>query len=175
MMSSKLASALNKTGHWLAWVAIACTLLIMLSTCINAIARRFLDMPISGIVEYNEGLLIGMVFFALPLTQIHKRHVAMEFIAERFPTGMQPSIQVFANFIGLITFIVLAIGSSKMAIDSTLMFETVSGAVRMPIWPLRWFIPLGSFFICLVLLHDMVMTILSLVRREKIGKDLSIG
>lgn len=70
---------------------------MMALTFVDVLGRKLLGTSIPGSVELTELLMLGVIFFALPLTSLHGEHVVFDLLDAVLPRGMKRLQHRFAN------------------------------------------------------------------------------
>jgi len=143
----RLASLLNGLG-------VSFLALVMLLIVLN-IVMRFVQKPMPGAVELVEYMQVVLVFLAIAHTQVHRGHVAIDMIVERFPRRAQDIIDSITNFVSLCFFglmtwqIVLQAGKIQAAGQQ-------STTLHIPVFPFLWVAAVGSASLCLIFVVDLL-------------------
>lgn len=155
-LGSRVLSLFQASLRALAVVAAGLTVVMMISI-VASVTRRFVfGKDIMGVLEFNEVLIVGLVFLALARTQQAGIQVKAEFLTSH----LSPRLQIMFTILGLVAGIALfgAITwySGKAAYASVLIGEYRYGVARFPIWPAKLVVPFGSLLLCLQCLLDIL-------------------
>jgi tripartite ATP-independent transporter DctM subunit len=168
---NKFIYYLDKLGFLARWLnigGVSVLFLMVLLTSVNVVLRYVFNMPISGVNEVTELLMVIAVFFALAHTQNMKAHVSVDLFTARLKSSARLMMDFINNFIGVVLFIVIVWQdvvhlqwvSKQHSIHSTL--------IRAPIAPFEGVIILGCALMTLFLIRDLLINI-----RNAIKLDLS--
>ncbi len=130
---------------------------MMLHVVADVFARYALQKPITGTLEIvSNYYMIAIVFLPLALVQRQNSHIKVEVFTSLFGPRVVAVFDVVATaiaivYVGLMGWLVLF-----EAIEHTLIREElVVGVSLMPVWPARWFVPVGVVFFLLSLLLSL--------------------
>lgn len=125
----------------------------MMVATVADVSRRFLlGMPIPGVTEMGEVLMVVSVFLGLAFTQSRHAHVNVTLVLDKLP----PRVAAIMTSIGLLLVLAvlawMVIVTSGRALDSIEMNEYRFGLVQIPVWPGRVAIAVGlaAYFLELI-------------------------
>lgn len=147
------------------------TILMMASVVPDIIGRTFFNRPITGVLEFNEILMVAIVFLGLAWTQGERGNIRVEVLVTRLSPRVQSVLALIVWSLALALWIAIAIGGAKEAAFSVSIGESYYGAARMPIWPARIAFAFGASLLSIQLLLDVVEEVLNIFR---VGKKLSL-
>jgi len=149
----KWASAVE-TGLNLAGASLI--VFIMFFITIAVIMRKFFNSPIYGQVDVVEIVMAGVVFLGIAFTQKLHGHVRMGIFLERVTKGRAyHAAEFFTLFCALFGFIVFTICTLKAALYD-LSIGGITPTIYLPTWPSKLVIPIGSAFICIRLIIQLI-------------------
>jgi TRAP-type mannitol/chloroaromatic compound transport system permease small subunit len=156
---------ITKVGNWGLLVS-GVMMLIMSVLATYGVARRYLfDNPEPYSYELGIMLLVGCVVFSVAGLQRSERHLRVDFLANLFPLKAQV---IFAGivtpllallYVGVVTW-----KSLEGVIYSISIWETSQSAWEEPLWPTKILVPICLFWVCLVLISQLVHGIISLIK-----------
>jgi TRAP-type C4-dicarboxylate transport system permease small subunit len=151
----KLSQKANMAGIFIAGVFLAAMIAI---TCGN-IFSRLVWLPIKGTYELMGFFGAIVTALALGYTQIHKAHISVDILVNRFPRGVQ---RLFKGINAIIGVLIFSIGGWQLIKWGNILRVTgeVSGSLRIGFYPIVWGVALGCFLLCVVLLVDLVNSII---------------
>ena len=128
---------------------------MMLHVVADVIGRYAFSKPITGTLEIvSHYYMIAIVFLPLALVQRRNAHIKVEVFTSWFSPRTVAVVDVVATAIAL-TYVGLMVWFvTYEAIEHTLIREKiVIGVSLVPVWPARWFVPIGTgvFFLSLIL------------------------
>ncbi len=145
----------DKMNEGLAWIAGAAVVLLMLLIVLNAIKRMFSD-PFAGTVEVATWLGAISGIFSLGYAQLHKGHVFMDLLINKFPEIVSKSIHTLVNIVSAIFFLVagwLIFQHGMNMMGSGVVSETL----RIPFYPIVQLCSLGFIGIVLAIIKETIL------------------
>jgi TRAP-type C4-dicarboxylate transport system permease small subunit len=151
---------LQKFTDWAIWVCAGlgfiCVLAMMFQIVGDVFGRYVFNAPIQGTVAITSNwYMVGATFLPLPLVQKEKKHIVATFFADRFPGGGRHIFELVADIVALVILAVFGWYLLDKAFLCYAMNESVEEVYTIPIWPVHFFLPLGSWVMCLQLLVDI--------------------
>ena len=129
--------------------------LMMLHVVADVVGRYAFSKPITGTLEIvSNYYMIAIVFLPLALVQRRNAHIKVEVFTNWFSPRTVAVVDVVATAIALTYVGLMAWFVTYEAIEHTLIREKiVIGVSLVPVWPARWFVPIGTgvFFLSLIL------------------------
>lgn len=139
------------------FVAAALIFVMMFHVVFDVLSKYFLNKPIVGTLEIvSNYYMVAIVFLPLAAVQGQGGHVKVEVFTAAIPTRLIAAFDVFAAvltliYVGLMTWFVLL-----EAIEQTEIRERLQVGVQMlPVWPARWFAPVGAGLFLLAILLSL--------------------
>lgn len=136
---------------------------MMLHVVADVFARYLFNHPITGTLEIvSNYYMVAIVFLPLAMVQLHGGHVKVEIFTAWFGPRVIAIFDIFAAllmllYVGLMAWFVL-----QSALHQTLIGEKLKvGVALLPVWPARWFAPIGA----VVFLLALVATVIQHVRK----------
>ena len=150
------------------WGLVSGGVLIMLMSFLStyAVTRRYLlNNPEPYSYEINTMFLTACVVFAIAGLQRAKRHLRVDFISNYF----SPRVQVVFTDIVCPVLALLYVGivtwqSLDNALYSLSLWETSQSVWEEPLWPIKLVIPISMFWLCLVLIAQMIRGFISVIK-----------
>ena len=147
--------------------------LMMLHVVLDVLSKYLLNEPIVGTLEIvSNYYMVAIVFLPLAVVQRHDGHVKVEVFTNSLPKRLIVVFDVFAAiltlvYVSLMTWLVLL-----EAVDQTVIREKLQvGISLMPVWPARWFAPIGGALFILAIIMTLGVCILRLRGIEAEGKE----
>lgn len=125
-------------------LAALAAVLILLQVTVDLVLRYFFSSPITSsteIVAYYY--LVPLVFLPMLSVEYYDHHITTDLFFLRFPKKMQETCLLLGSILSIALYAVLAWYSLSAAIDATEKQEVVIGAELLPIWPMRWILPIA--------------------------------
>jgi TRAP-type C4-dicarboxylate transport system permease small subunit len=133
-----------------------CLSLIMLIIIANIVVRIF-GKVVPGSFETIELIVVVTIAFSLSYSGMHKGHVKVDLILNKFPEKVQNIINAFTHLICVIFWGALGVVAYMMAFEKGWMEET--DYFRISYMPFRLAFGLGILFLALTFLIEMYKSI----------------
>jgi TRAP-type C4-dicarboxylate transport system permease small subunit len=160
----KLVAALNAMAT--VWI-----FLIMFLTTGDVLGRVFLNAPITGTPELIKVSLVGIIFLQLPHTFWMNRHVRSELILTKLGPTSREILNSLACLVGVAVFLGIFATSWSAAVTSWEILEYEGeGALRVPVYPIRTLILLGSLITSILFAVRLIQKIRLLFRVNRKGE-----
>ena len=143
---------------WLNYFGMVFILLLMLMTLVNVIGRLpILNRPFKGYFDALEMMMALLVFLCLAYCQLKNGNIRFELFMTRVLRERRAYhlAEVFYLLIALTGFAMIAIYSLQTAIHSYAI-QDVTPSVHWPIWPAHLGTAVGSIFLCVRLLIQII-------------------
>lgn len=128
---------------------------MMLLICADVFGRYVIRYPIVGAYEASEFFMSAIVFVALAYTQLHKANVRVDLVYERLPSNLQSAMAIFNTLLALGLFLLITWRSGADVIMAWELNDRTAGLIRLPLWPAKAMVPLGSGLLCLQFIIDI--------------------
>lgn len=119
------------------------------------VALRFLGHPILGTYEFVSFLTAVVISLGLADCAVHKGHVAITLVADRFSQRIQVIVDIVGAILGTGLFLVLSWVCSAYAIAMWHSGE-VSPTIEVVYYPFIFVVAFGFLVLALVLLVDLL-------------------
>jgi TRAP-type C4-dicarboxylate transport system permease small subunit len=145
------------------YLAIASTFILMCLTSADALGRYVFNRPIAGAYEITEKYLMTMTIF-LGFSYAYRQGflIRVTFLSDRFRGRVRLLSAYFAQLVSILYGCLLVLTTLKRAIQ-TIASGTLLGNVPIPLWPAYVVVPVGLFFMTILLILDL--------RHVKAGKS----
>ena len=141
---SAVGQTYNKLLVVLNYVSVICIFLMSFLIFADVVGRYCFNHPIPGTTEVVKCSIIVIVFFGISYTLQQKRHIRTTIILDRMSPIGKVWFDLMAYFLCAIIFFVLAIFASQAGWESLLVREFDGVQVKVPVYPSRLVIVLGS-------------------------------
>lgn len=128
---------------------------MMLLICADVFGRYVIRHPIVGAYEVAEFFMSTIVFVALAYTQLQKANVSVDLVYERLPPKVQSAMAIFNTLLALGLFLLITWLGSADVLRALELNDRTAGLVRLPLWPAKAMVPLGSGLLCLQFITDI--------------------
>lgn len=156
--------------RWTKVIVIICGSFILISVLMVAVdvgGRYIINKPLTGAVELESTLLSFIAFLGLAYGLIKGTHVRMTILFDKFPRTFQFIAEMLVCIIGLALFGILTWTGIRQFWDSLIMHETISYAVKVPFWPAKLALPVGTFLMFIQLIIYMLQKVDSMLLRKE--------
>ncbi|MFC1993176.1 TRAP transporter small permease subunit [Chloroflexota bacterium] len=139
-------------------------MVIMFTTVVDVSARYLFNKPWQNSVEFNQVMLILVIFFAIGISQAERNHIRVEIFTARFNPKVQELLWLLFLLVGFVYLLFLGIASWEHAIYSYNLREFTygGGSQILYIWWSKFAIPVGCWAMCIQLLNDAMRSIMAL-------------
>ncbi len=132
---------------WLNVVSAIFIFILMLLVSADVVGRYVFSRPLYGTFEIAESLLVFIVFLGFAYTQHEKGNIRVQIVANRMPLRVRPLLDFVAHALGFAIFLLITYEAGRHAIGAWRIGEESAGMVRIPLWPSRFAVPVGGFFL----------------------------
>ena len=160
----KLEKYNTRVSEWFMYIGIVFLLLIMLVTGIDVIGGKIFSWRVMGALDIVTMSQILAITFAVAMAQITGRHVSVEFVVRKFPTGLRRVVTIIINFIGLALF-VLKVWRLAMLGYTLQTTGEATATIYLPLYPFAYAISLSCIPVILVFLINIIKTVMKLAGR----------
>lgn len=136
-------------------ISMASCFFMVAFTIMDVFGRHFLKQPIPGVIEFNEVMMIFVVYLGLGLAQREKAHIRAELFVSRLSLKWRGRFEGFSLFLATAFWTILFTQTATKAWNSYLIGEYREGLIKFPIWPARWALAVGVLLMSLQLFRDI--------------------
>ncbi|MEO1193462.1 MAG: TRAP transporter small permease [Pseudomonadota bacterium] len=152
-----LTTAVKRTTVVMEWVG-ALTLALMVSHVLaDVIGRQVFGQPAPATTEVVAFYyMVAAVFLPLPFVELRNRAIAVDLFYNMFPRGLQRFSIMVATLATAVLWGTLAVKSSFDAVEAFGKGEMIDGTYTVPIWPIRFALPVAFGLATVVVLLRFV-------------------
>lgn len=132
----------------------------------DVVGTQFFDTPVPGALEVTESTMVLIVFGALAYAQIRRAHIRVELLYIAMSPRTKSFMDLTTHLVGLVFFALLAWQAAGELGYSWEIREATMGTVRLPLYPARFLLLLGTSLLLLRLVLDIVADLGRLRRGE---------
>ena len=141
---------LLRLNDWIAsaLLVLAATLAFLLCflVCADVIGRVVFNSPVKGTPEIVSGSIVIILWLQAAYAIRSGGMIWVDALHSHFPARVQRACEVFGALLGLAFFALVCWGSLDPAVYSWRSNEFEGeGALRVPVWPARFMVLIGSF------------------------------
>jgi TRAP-type mannitol/chloroaromatic compound transport system permease small subunit len=161
----KLDKIVERVGNW-GLLSSGILILVMGFLSTFGVVRRYVfHSPEPFSYELSTIFLTACGVLGVSGLQRFKRHLRVDFIANYFPATIQVVfMDIIAPLLALVYVTILTWQSWSGAVYSFSVHETSQSAWQEVLWPIKFIIPITMFWLCLVLIAQLVHGIITLAR-----------
>ncbi len=135
----------------------------------NIIGRGVFDTPIYGTAEMVAASIVIIVFLQVGYAIRSRSMLKADFLVTHLPEGLQRALLAFGYLLGAAFFVMIITGGWEESILSYVENEFEGeGALRVPSWPARWTVLLGS---ALAVINYVVMAYIDIFKPELLDSE----
>lgn len=155
MMWSAVRRGIQAINRGLSYAAMFMLLPMMLMTSADVVGRTFWRTPLPGTVEVSSYMLAVFVLLGVAYTHQVRGHVRVSLLTSRLSHRLRLSLNIVTT--GLCCFITGILFWQGCTLG--LKTVAVSDMLRIPQWPFKMLVAVGSFFLLLELFIELADTI----------------
>ena len=141
---------------WLNLASVFIIMFLMFFATTEIVGRYLFNSPVPGHVEIVELIMAGVVFFGIAYTERVGGHVRMELFVTRVLKGRSYHIaEALTAALSLFVYIFILIYTFKASVFAFQIGDNTS-YLYWPTWPSKFAVPLGSFFLCIRFLIEII-------------------
>jgi TRAP-type C4-dicarboxylate transport system permease small subunit len=120
---------------------------LMIFVTTDVTSRFIANSPLRATLEISQNLMIFIVFLALPHTQAVRMHLRLDFFFRRLSPLSQAGLEIVCCLIGFLVFGIICWQGCDKAWEAWSTSEYMEGISRIPYFPARFGLALGSFLL----------------------------
>jgi len=141
---------------WLNLASVFIIMFLMFFATTEIVGRYIFNAPVPGHVEIVELIMAGVVFFGIAYTERVGGHVRMELFVTRVLKGRGYHIaEAITATLSLFVYIFILIYTFKASVFAFQMGDNTA-YLYWPTWPSKFAVPLGSLFLCIRFLIEII-------------------
>ncbi len=160
-----IGTILDKLSLALLFVGSVGLTIMMLTTVGDALGRKIIG-SIPGAFETSEALMAVVCFLPQAYVQMNRGHISVDIIALHFPPRIQAILRGISAIIGVACFGLLTWLTLGVAWSRTISGELKIGIIDFPVWPFRWFLPIGLGLLTAQILRTGIIELNDILRRN---------
>jgi len=164
---STLKSTYDQLIIGLNYISVAVIFLMAFLVFSDVVGRYFFNHPIPGTTELVKCAIIVIIFLGITYTMQQDRHIRTTVIMDRLPPGIKLWCEVLACVIGVVIFVSMCHFSLQAAWDSWIVREFDGVQVKVPVYPSRFALVLGSGLLVVQYILHLVNHLSGLIRYYK--------
>lgn len=163
----KVVKGINDFCGWLSAAGSIWIMALMFIVGMDVVGRLFFKHPLVGTPEIVRNSIVGIAFLQIAYAMYEKRHVRTTLIVSRVPPVAKAGLDILASIIGVLVFIFVVFSNWDLTVVAwaELEFEG-EGALRVPTYPIRTLVLIGSILMVWQCVQSVVGTLRSLHKRD---------
>lgn len=141
---------------------------MMVITSIDVCLRYVFHGALIWSVEVSEYMLVALSVLGIAYIQAQGKHIKVDFIFDHLQPRAQVVTAIFTTIIALLLFVLFTISGWRIAWDAWTLDVKSASIFKIPQFPVRVTVPIGSFVMCLYLLTELVRNVGALRRKGKV-------
>jgi TRAP-type C4-dicarboxylate transport system permease small subunit len=125
----------------------------------DVVGRYFLNRPIPGTTELIKTGILAIVFLGITYTLYRKKHIRTAVIVRRLPPAVGQWLNVLTSLIGMSIFVLVCIYGWEAAVKAWKVQEFEGVQLRVPTYPSRFIMVLGSGLMVIQYALDLIYSI----------------
>jgi C4-dicarboxylate transporter DctQ subunit len=159
---------------WLNLASVFIIMFLMFFASAEILGRYLFNAPIPGHVEIVELIMAGIVFFGIAYTERVGGHVRMELFVTRVLKGRAyHTAEAITATMSLFVYLFILVYTFKATLFAFQVGDNTA-YLYWPTWPSKFAIPLGSFFLCIRFLIEIIQHIAQVIAGVEM-RDLEEG
>lgn len=163
-MLEKFGKFNRSISSWIEWVGFGALVLMMALTCVDVLGAKVFRLPVFGSLDIMMLAQLIAISFAVSMALILGRHVQVEFFILLMPKPIRRGIEIVANFLGLLLFVLIVWRLIVFGYDIQVSNEE-SATARIPLFPFVYAAALACVPVCLVYLQQLLTSIRRVVKK----------
>lgn len=150
-------------GTMVAFLAIP----MMLSVVYEVVARYIFNSPTIWAMEINQHLLCAYTALAGGYALLHKAHVSVDILYERFPHTIRIFVNLITSVAGFVFLYILFVKSLDIAMEAWEYKEQSDSLFAPYLFPVKMTIPVGALLFSFQLLAKLIRDLEELINLFK--------
>lgn len=125
-------------------IAAFAVLAILLAISLDVVLRTTLSAPLTGTMEVvSFYCMIPVVFLPIMILEVRGEHIDTDLFYRFFPVAAKRLSVIVSGLLSVGIYGLLTYITFEQAVSSTGRGEVAMGVNLMPVWPVRWILPLA--------------------------------
>ncbi|MEX2672781.1 MAG: TRAP transporter small permease [Phycisphaeraceae bacterium] len=138
-MLSRLNTGLTAFGGW--------TLMVMVALLVVDVIWRSFFTPLHAMTELSVIAMMVVIALGLSACEEHGEHVQLEFFVDQLWGWLRHATIRLERLLSLIAAFILLYAVTNSGLDAYRTQESTTGMVTIPLWPVKFIMFLGVFFL----------------------------
>ncbi|GEM_PF-83747 len=160
----------DKVAKFMMILAAAWAFVLTFFIMADIIGRGVFNQPVHGVREIVANSIVMIVFLQAGYAIRSRSMLKADFVINRFPLVIRRIALAFGYLLGVAFFMIIIFGGWDLAVESWVGGEFEGeGALRVPSWPTRFMILIGS---ALAAINYLVMAALDVFKPEDLDSEM---
>lgn len=137
----------------------------------DVIGRYFFNQPIPGTTELIKTAIIAIVFLGFPYALYKKTHIRTAVLTHRLSPRAEKWLEIISSIIGIVIFTLVCIYGWEAAVKAWAVKEFEGVQLRIPTYPSRFIIVLGSLLLVVQYLINLIETLSTKIAKKNKGEN----
>jgi TRAP-type C4-dicarboxylate transport system permease small subunit len=156
---------LDRVGETLLVCAACLGFVLAFIVCTDVVGRYFFNSPLKGTPEMVSMSIVIIAYLQASYAIRSGGMIAVDAFYVSYPTRLKSLVSLIGSVLGVILFALICTGSFHGAVDAWVSGEYEGeGALRVPAWPAKFILVLGTFLASLAYLTLALKQLSSLIR-----------
>lgn len=142
----------------LAYIAGGLVILMMLFIVRETFGRYFFNDPTLWSLELCMMLFVALIYMGGAYTTNSDLHPRADFFYNQYKGKTKVFFDTIIHILCIAYLLVLMQQGTIMVLESLHYSETTSGVFRVPLFPVKAMVPLGSFLVIISLINKIILT-----------------
>ena len=142
----------KRLAEFAGWVVVV----MMLTISYDVAMRYIFGMPTTWSFEINRYMLVMVVFFGGPWALPSGGHVAVDILINRLSEKRRALMNIITSIMAIAYMSVFFVESTAFTLDAWQGGVKSTEYLAWPLWPIRSFLVIGSFFLGLEFLFKLI-------------------
>lgn len=168
MLIERLLIFIDAVNEWTGRIIAYLALFMMFTIVYEVFMRYVFNMPTIWVLEVNQYVLCAYAALAGGYTMLHKGHVNVEILYEKFSPKRKALINICSSVCFYAVVLILLWKSGFIAWEAWETQESSYSMLDAPLWPAKMAIPVGAFLLLLQGTANLIRDLIFLLT----GKEL---
>jgi TRAP-type C4-dicarboxylate transport system permease small subunit len=109
----------------------------------------------------------SLIFFTIGYVEYHREHITSQYLTDKMPEFWKRVFIIFGTVLMLIMMSMLGWYGLQVAINAFQAQEFHEEVFKIVIWPMKFYVPIGSWAFCLQLLVHIIEDSYSIIRMRR--------
>jgi len=156
-----------KVVEYLAVASGLVSFFIAILAVVDIAVREMLQVTIPGVYDLMQYLMVYIVFLSFAYCEQQGGNVTVDILRTRFPDKAKICVDIIGGLITLFTFAMIVYTTGKWSWDAFQSQELMYGIKGGYVWPIKFGVPFGCFFITVYVAMHLVTKIKQLIGKSE--------